>query len=150
MVCSAEREDRRIGLLWQSLLNGGLRVAWSLGGVLLCSGILAGCAVHYFDTETGAEHIWGFGHMVMKATAPDEGIRTIVQGTEVLGVAASRVGGQYSLTLGWARRHLLEVVDEHSSVRLEWPSSSFLRVRVGSEWPRLQEPPPVTGNGARP
>ncbi|MGH7773247.1 MAG: hypothetical protein ACREQA_13555 [Candidatus Binatia bacterium] len=28
--------------------------------------VLAGCAVHYLDPDTGAEHVWGFGHLVMK------------------------------------------------------------------------------------
>ena len=46
-----------------------------------------GCAIHYFDSETGTEHIWGFGHMQMKVSASNEGVRAIVRGTETVGVA---------------------------------------------------------------
>ncbi len=39
-----------------------------------------GCAVHYYDPKTGAEHIWGVGHLVMKVSAPNEGVRAVVSG----------------------------------------------------------------------
>ncbi len=119
------------------------RVARIVGAVGLCATLTSGCAVHYFDPETGAEHIWGVGHMVMKATVPAEGIQTVVRQTEVLGLAAGKAGPEYSLTLGWARSQRLEVVEESAQVRLEWPSSSLLHVRVGSEWPHWYEGAPA-------
>lgn len=97
-----------------------------------------GCAIHYFDSETGTEHIWGFGHMQMKVAAPNEGVRAIVRGTETVGVAVG-VGEEmgYAL-LGWQQLTNLYIVDTDTAVRLEWPSSDFFEVRVGTEFPFLE------------
>jgi hypothetical protein len=123
-------------------------IAAFLAGALLIlgAGSMSGCAVHYYDPETGSEHIWGFGHMVMKATTPREGYRALVRGTEVIGLTVGRLDDQQYLTIGWEKRQRLEIVDESAAIRLEWPDSSFLRVRVGSEWPQVfGEPSPNQG-----
>lgn len=95
----------------------------------------SGCAIHYYDPETGAEHIWGFGHLVMKASAPKEGHRAIVRGTDTIGFSAGNLGGQGYLTLGWQNQRMITIVSESTAISLEWPDSDFLRVRVGSDWP---------------
>lgn len=105
--------------------------------LILSSSAASGCAIHYFDPKTGAEHIWGVGHMVMKAAAPREGHRAIVLGTETIGFSVGNVGGQGYLTVGWEKRQRLEILDENTSIRLEWPNRSFFTIRVGSEWPRV-------------
>lgn len=103
--------------------------------VLLSSTGVTGCAVHYYDAATGAEHIWGIGHMVMRAPVPAEGHRALVRGTSVLGLAVGKLGGEHYLTLGWERRHRLEMFDESTAIGLAWPGGSFLNVRVGSHLP---------------
>ncbi len=110
--------------------------------------VASGCAFHYYDSKTGAEHIWGFGHMVMKASAPREGHRAIVRGTEVTGLTLGNVGGQGYLTVGWEKRQQLEIVDENTAIRLEWPKGDFFNVRVGSKWPHLFEGPNPKSGGA--
>ncbi|MFT4589665.1 MAG: hypothetical protein ACI8QF_003782, partial [Limisphaerales bacterium] len=42
----------------------------------------SGCAVHYYDKETGTEHLWGFGHLRMKAEPSEDGVvRAVMTGT---------------------------------------------------------------------
>ena len=112
--------------LWQNVL---------IVPLVLLSG---GCAIHYFDSETGTEHIWGFGHMKMKVAASNEGVRAIVRGTETVGVAVG-VGEETSYALlGWQQLSNLYVVDSDTAVRLEWPSADFFEVRVGTEFPSFE------------
>ena len=95
-----------------------------------------GCAIHYFDPETGTEHLWGFGHLKMKVATPSEGLRAIVRGTETIGIALGTLERQSYLHVGFQSRHRLDVVDEDTAVRFEWPTNDFFDVRVGSQFPR--------------
>lgn len=99
--------------------------------VLLCGG----CAIHYFDPETGTEHLWGFGHMKMKVSPPTEGVQAVVRGTDVLGLSIGSADQQVYLTAGWHRVQRLDVIAESTAVRLEWPSADFVEVRVGTAFP---------------
>jgi hypothetical protein len=103
-----------------------------LGFIFLAT---SGCAIHYYDSKTGAEHIWGFGHMVMKVSAPREGNRAIMRATEVVGVTIGKGDGQHYLTVGWEKRQRMEIVGENTAIRLEGPRGDFVNIRVGSEWP---------------
>lgn len=109
--------------------------------IALLSFSLHGCAIHYFDPETGTEHLWGIGHMRMKAAAPNEGLKALVRGTETMGVGLGSIDGQGYLTLGWQRRQRLDILDENTAIRLEWPDSDFFSVRVGSEFPTIFSAP---------
>jgi hypothetical protein len=114
----------------------GARVAISsMALVALMAWSSAGCAVHYFDAATGTDHIWGVGHLKMKAAAPDEGLRALVRGTDVVGLSFGRGDQQLYVTLGWHRTQRLDVLAEDAAVRLEWPSGDFSDVRVGSRFP---------------
>jgi hypothetical protein len=96
---------------------------------------VSGCAVHYFDPKTGAEHIWGFGHMVMKASSTKERHQALIRGTDVAGLALGKSDAGGYLVVGWEQRRRVEIIDENTSVRLEWPQANFLNLRVGSDWP---------------
>lgn len=114
--------------------------AWrrAVVGLLLAlplSLLLAGCAFHYFDPATGTEHVWGIGHMAMRATPPREGYRAVVRRTDLWGVGVGRTGEGAYLTIGWDRREQVEILDEDTALRLEWPKGDLLRIRVGAEWP---------------
>lgn len=111
------------------------RLAAWLVRVCVLSAMLTGCAVHYYDATTGAEHVWGFGHMVMKVASPVEGQRAVVHGTSLAGVAVGYSGGELGVMVGWESRRRIEVVTEDAAVRLEWPNADFLNVRVGSAFP---------------
>ena len=101
---------------------------------------LAGCAVHYSDSSTGAEHVWGFGHMVMKATVANEGKKAIVRGVSLLGVGLGLEEGSPFLILGWEERQRVDIVDENTTICLDGPHNDFLRLRVGSEFPSADHP----------
>ncbi len=99
----------------------------------------AGCAVHYYDEKTATEHLWGFGHMKMKLSAAEEGVKAAVSGTEILGLGVSKSRENLSLLGGWSRQTELEVVDENASVRIEWPTNDFYKIRVGTRPPFLKD-----------
>lgn len=61
--------------------------------VLILMPSATGCAVHYYDAKTGTEHIWGFGHMKMRVTPPNEGLQTVVRGTDVIGASIGSAKG---------------------------------------------------------
>jgi hypothetical protein len=94
------------------------------------------CAITYYDEETGVAHIWGFGHMKMKAAAPFEECRAIVTGMQTFGAALGFGAQDYYIMLGWDNRRLLRILNKDTSVRLEWPSNDFFEVCVGSEPPK--------------
>jgi len=90
-----------------------------------------GCALHYYDAKTGTEHLWGFGHMKLKAAPPAEGVRAVVKGTESLGLDIGAGQDDYRIAVGWHSRRQI-VVSSNTTVRLEWPNGDFFNVRVGS------------------
>ncbi len=104
--------------------------------VMCCS-----CAIHYYDPDTGVEHVWGFGHMKMKIAEPNEGLRAVVHGTDVVGLGVGKAPDQSYLTLGWQRVQSVDIRDADTALRLEWPTSSFGSVRVGSEFPSFATEP---------
>lgn len=107
-----------------------------LSGLFFVSVIgLQGCAVHYYDLKTGTEHVWGLGHLAMKAAAPQEGQRAVVRGTDLLGISAGRSMEGAVLSLGWDRRRQIEILDQNTAIGLEWPNADFFNVRVGSQFP---------------
>jgi len=120
--------------------------------ILLCLSCLmfTGCAIHYFDTKTGTEHIWGFGHMKMKAAPKEEGLQAIVRGTDVLGLSMGSADNQAYLTLGWHNIQRIDIVAESTAVRLEWPNSDFVNVRIGSEFPGIPSEPHLNQKEEKP
>ncbi len=108
---------------------------WQNALVALLVLLSGGYAIHYFDSETGTEHIWGFGHMQMKVSPPNEGVQAVVRGTDVLGLSIGSADQQVYLTAGWHRVQRLDVIAESTAVRLEWPSADFAEVRVGTAFP---------------
>lgn len=104
-------------------------------GILLLASYASGCALHYYEKESGVEHIWGIGHMKMKAAKPNEGLQAVVHGTNVFGVSIGKADKHGYLTFGWQRLEFIDVLKESTSIRLEWPDNSFANVRVGSEFP---------------
>jgi len=84
--------------------------------------------------------------MTMKAEAAREDNKAIVKGVEIYGIGLGLGRQEYYATLGWDRRTLISVVDKDTSVRLEWPSSDFFDVRVGSHPPFLYDEAAKTTN----
>ena len=55
------------------------RAATQVCALILCAVLPSGCAIHYFDAETGTEHLWGFGHLKMKVGELREGLQAVVR-----------------------------------------------------------------------
>ncbi len=101
-----------------------------------CTLLTIGCAVHYYEEDTGIEHIWGVGHMKMKASKPREGLQAVVYGADTLGVSVGKAAQHgYFLTAGWQRFEFIDILKEGVAIRLERPDSTFANVRVGSKFP---------------
>lgn len=116
------------------------RLAATMLLVVVISTCFHGCSVHYFDTKTGKEHLWGFGHLEMKATTPHEGVKSVVRGTELIGFTMGAVDQRPYLMLGWDHEQRLEILDTNTTLRLEWPNDSFFNIRVGTNVPMFFSP----------
>jgi len=106
-------------------------------GVLFFSSILElqGCALHYYDSTTGTEHVWGFGHMAMKPSAPNEGLKAVGRRTDTGGISIARLQEGIYVALGWASQQRIEIMDDNTQLCLAWPTNTFYSVRVGSHFP---------------
>lgn len=136
--------------LWGTMANTDTRLcgAAGLGFLAIAVHLSGGCAVHYYDAKTETEHVWGFGHLAMKAPRPQEGVRAVVTGADTLGLGIGSTPQEGYLSLGWHRSRLLQVTDANTQVRLEWPRSGFFGVRVGSEPPALWQSDAATLSSA--
>jgi hypothetical protein len=104
--------------------------------LLLVLFLLSGCAVHYYDAQTGTEHVWGLGHMRMKAAPVTDGVSSVVSGTSVTGLGVGVGREDYYLTAGWDYRRRI-VLGTNAAMALEWPNADFYNVRVGATPPFL-------------
>ncbi len=102
---------------------------------------LPGCAFHYFDPETGTEHLWGIGHLKMKVAPPREDVRGVVRGTETVGLAFGTTPHGGFASVGWQEFTTLEVVNRDTELRLEWPSNDLFELMVGSRFPHVRDEP---------
>lgn len=129
-----QRRDRLPNARHQSFLNSikfGMLLLQATATGFVGVGFLTGCAVHYYDKKNGTEHLWGFGHLKMKAPRPDEGVQALVTGTETLGFAIGAGEEEYHIGVGWDYRRRI-VISSNATVRLEWPNGDFFNVRVGT------------------
>jgi hypothetical protein len=96
---------------------------------------LVGCAVHYYDTETKAEHLWGFGHMTMKVQAAGNARQAIVRGTDLIGFGIGKNDEGPFISAGWDGRRRIEIFGTDTELGLAWPASDFMSVRLGPAFP---------------
>ena len=95
-----------------------------------------GCAIHYFDKETGTEHLWGIGHMAMKPSVQDAKVKAVGLRTDVVGISTGYLQEGIHFELGWGGRQRIEILDDNTQFYLGWPTGrSFYTARVGSSLP---------------
>ncbi|MGD9159660.1 MAG: hypothetical protein PVG39_14700 [Desulfobacteraceae bacterium] len=99
----------------------------------ICSMLLSGCAIQYYDKETHTDHLWGFGHFKMKIAPPEEDVLATVKGSEVLGMSIKFAPEDSHFMVGWNETSQTTILDENSSLRLEWPTNDPFSIRVGSK-----------------
>jgi hypothetical protein len=119
----------------------------------LCSG----CAVHYFNRDTQTEHLWGFGHLKMRA-APQPAFGTSATNTSIAFVTSVRtlglnlgIGEDFSgVAAGWDARSRVVIRAPDACFSLVWPTNAvhwpgglqnFFTVRVGTNLPPLIDSP---------
>jgi hypothetical protein len=100
-------------------------------------GVTSGCALHYYDEKSGTEHVWGIGHLKMKA-APVAGtnVEAVISGASLLGVGVGLGREDFYLTAGWDYRRRV-VLGSNAALALEWPGADFFNLRVGTNPPFL-------------
>jgi hypothetical protein len=121
--------------------------AMSLSVFIILGVLLSGCAVYYRDRDTGAEHIFGFGHLSVKALPPHDGKQAIVQRMTLIGIAAGLDNGALGMSAGWDRREHILIYDENAAVTIQRPpSNDFFYFKIGT-YPPEREKTPDTANG---
>jgi hypothetical protein len=114
--------------------------------LIACAVFLSGCAVQYYDPDTGTTHVWGFGHMSMKMNPPNEGVQAVVRATSLLGFSLGRTSDRTYLTLGYDAEQQTDIVAENTAIHLDWPSGALFDLRAGSSWPANHQPDPPSSN----
>lgn len=93
----------------------------------------SGCAVYYHDPKTGAEHIWGVGHLVSKVNPPADGKQAIVQRATLTGFTVGIDDGAVGFSAGWDQRERITLYDANTSLSLlRPPGDDFLLFKFGA------------------
>jgi len=99
---------------------------------------LIGCAVYYRDRESGADHIWGFGHLATKVTPPLEGKKALIQKMTLTGVAVGIDNGSFGVSIGYDEREHLLIYDDNTAISIQRPpSDDYLFFKIGTYPPDL-------------
>lgn len=107
--------------------------------VVMCVA-LTGCAVVYSDQSTGTVHVWGVGHIAMRATASNEGKQGIVRAVSACGVSTGVWDHEPFITVGWERKQRVDIVDSDTVIRIEQAGADLMNINIGSR-------PPMVGAG---
>lgn len=96
---------------------------------------LSGCAIHYRDAKTGAEHIWGFGHLAIKATSPEDSKQAVITQSTLSGISLGIEECKANVVLGWNSQQRIEIHDDNTLISVVRPNNKddFFLFRVGSE-----------------
>lgn len=116
-----------------------LRSAWKPATFALIGLLLSSCAIYYRDRDTGAEHIWGFGHLAVKTLPPNEGKQALVQRMTLTGIAVGMDNGSLGVSAGYDRREHILVFDENAAITMErHPSNDFFNFKIRTHPPTLE------------
>ena len=82
---------------------------------------MSGCAVHYHDESDNSDHIYGFGHLAMRAVT--DGSRKIAVSRQVSTLGSEvHAGDKIGLSLGWSNEEEIQFFDKSARISLERPS----------------------------
>ena len=91
------------------------RIVWRAVFAALALVLGSGCAIKYYDKESGTEHLWGFGHLRMKAEpSKDAVVRSVVTGVETLGFSLLVGEENRGVGLGYDNRKKMRIMDDAS------------------------------------
>lgn len=110
-----------------------IRIAIQLTLSIALGSFLSSCAIYYRDRESGAEHIWGFGHLTMKVSAPYEEKQALIQRSSLTGIAAGMDNGALGISVGYDQREHILIYDENTAITIQRPpSNDFFFFKIGS------------------
>jgi hypothetical protein len=97
---------------------------------------ISGCAIYYRDAETGAEHIWGIGHLATKVSAPEDGKQAVIRKATLAGVVLGMEEDAVGISAGWDQRERITLYDENTSIAIQRPEDdNFFLFKFGSQPP---------------
>lgn len=79
------------------------------------------CGIYYRDEETGADHIWGIGHLATKVTAPEDGKQAVIRKVTLAGIAFGVEEGAVGTSVGWDQRERIAIYDENTAISIRQP-----------------------------
>lgn len=91
------------------------------------------CSIIHYDEDSNTTHVWGFGHLAVRATPATENVRGIVSSVESAGFALGTWQSSHFVAVGWSRQQAVEVIDDNTQFRIDAPRTNLLTVDVGSE-----------------
>ena len=95
--------------------------------------VLSGCAIYYHDAETGAEHIWGFGHLAIKGHPHLEKKQALIRKTTLTGVALGFYDDSFGISIGWDQRERIIIYDENAAFTIKRPASNeYFDFKIGT------------------
>jgi len=98
--------------------------------------LLSACAIKYLDESTQTWHLIGIGHVKLRLTPPNEGVRALLSGNQTLGISTGYAHQGAFVSLGYDSQTLMQVMDD-TQVRLDWASSSPFSIEVGTTYPTI-------------
>jgi hypothetical protein len=102
---------------------------------------VSGCAIYYRDAETGAEHIWGIGHLAIKATAPKDGKQAVISKATMTGIALGLEDNAVGMSAGFDQRERVTIYDENTSISIQRPGDGdFFLFKFGTQPPTTMLP----------
>jgi len=115
------------------LLSSPFKLTLKIIILVLVGFQVAGCAVYYRDRESGAEHIWGFGHLSMKVLPPVEEKQALIQRTTLTGMAIGMDNGSLGMSVGFDQREHILIYDENVALTIKRPpSNDFFYFKIGT------------------
>ncbi|MGJ0514366.1 MAG: hypothetical protein ACR65O_01300 [Methylomicrobium sp.] len=95
---------------------------------------VSSCGIYYRDEETGAEHIWGIGHLATKVTAPENGKQAVIRKATLAGIAFGLEEGAVGTSVGWDQRERIAIYDENTAIAIQRPEDdNFFLFKFGAQ-----------------
>lgn len=92
-----------------------------------------GCAIYYYDASTGAEHIWGVGHLATKITPPADGKQAILRQATLTGFSVGIEEDSFAVSLGRESRERMTIYNADTLLSIENPNDhDIFLYRIGS------------------
>lgn len=86
--------------------------------------LIQGCAISYYDPQTGVDHIWGVGHLAMKVLPDEDDKQILITQKTLAGVALGFEGISPSFSMGWNQSERITVFDQNTSLSIQRPSNN--------------------------